>query len=383
MTMNAAIDPVRAQAKPVLRGMRSLRDLVGGHSPLLLHAGPPYASPRQIPAPVLNSAVAATLAEGWTASAVEARQAILSGLIPLEPAQDHGVVTPLAFVVSPSIPLLRVEDDNSGLVRHAPLNDGPAPGALRFGASAENGVDRLRRLIAIGPDMARALDAPIALLPVMAAGLSGGDDLHGVVAATNAILRQRLARLLSGDAALYLAEADHFALNVVMAACAVLLADMASRTIRGIVRVGGNGVDVGWSVAGEDGWRRTPATTPVGPIGEDHRDRTPLPAIGDSMVIDASGFGAAALHKAPALRAQLIAHGAIPDPAPPANRGFVGTHALLPPDIRLGFALGEGGGEESDKEGYGHRLAAILAILDAGGDAGLIGRGISTATIAS
>jgi hypothetical protein len=76
----------------------------------LLHAGPPFDRATAVPTPALNSAVAAVLFEGWCKDETDARETIMRGDVTLAPAQDHGVVTPLAFVVSPSMWVLGVSD---------------------------------------------------------------------------------------------------------------------------------------------------------------------------------------------------------------------------------------------------------------------------------
>ena len=61
-----------------------------------------------------------------------AAEAIASGDIALRPAQDAGIVTPLAFVAGPSMYGVAVVDANNPARRiAAPLNDGP-PAACAF-----------------------------------------------------------------------------------------------------------------------------------------------------------------------------------------------------------------------------------------------------------
>ncbi|WCT73090.1 DUF1116 domain-containing protein [Sphingomonas naphthae] len=359
--MTTPLETRMERAAPMLTGALTLRDAIGsGEERLLLHAGPPYAGPEAIPAPVRNAAIAAMLFEGWAASFDEAAEAIRLGAVRIAAAQDHGVVTPLAFVVSPSMAVLRVEDSASGLSRYAPVNDGKPQGALRFGVFSTEAIARLRRIADSVATLDVALSEPIALLPPMAEGLAGGDDLHGVVAHANALLRDRLRPRLSGAMADHLDQADQFALNAIMAACAVLLAAWGDGSEGMVTRLGGNGVEVGWSIAGESLWRRAPSAPPRGILFSDTA-ATPLPSIGDSMVIDACGFGAAALRHAPALHASLEGH--IDETG---SHHFLRPHPAFPPDLKLGLKLS---GETTP-------VSAILAILDASG--GLIGRGIHT-----
>ena len=157
----------------------------------------------------------------------------------------------------------------------------------------------------------------------MRAGLDGGDDLHGRVTAANSALAAILAPRLSGEAADYLSLANQFVLNVIMAACAVMISAGAGiAESRMVVAAGGNGVDFGWRLAETPAvWHTIPARTPVGPHFPHAAEKRFLPAIGDSAVIDACGFGAAALRYAPEMIAALRSH--VPDDyfgAPPARR---------------------------------------------------------------
>ena len=117
-------------AVPQLDLCALLADVVAVTDKTLLHAGPPLQA-GMVPPPFLNSAVAAALFEGWARDDAEARAAIESGGIRSSPAQDFGVVPPLAFVVSPSMCVLGVSDAaGSAEPRYAPLNDGPPPAAF-------------------------------------------------------------------------------------------------------------------------------------------------------------------------------------------------------------------------------------------------------------
>ena len=73
---------------------------------VLLHAGPPFRSAP--PAPVVHAAIQALVYEGLAADARVAAALLARGEVRLQPAQDYGIVTPLAQVVSASMPLVAV-----------------------------------------------------------------------------------------------------------------------------------------------------------------------------------------------------------------------------------------------------------------------------------
>jgi len=357
--------------EPQLDGCAPVASLTALPERTLLHAGPPFNEDEAIPPPVLNSAAAAACFEGWADSHQAARAAIARGSIRLEPAQDYAVVTPLAFVVSPSMWALRVSDaGGAGPARLSPLNDGPLPSALRFGAVEQGQAGRLALLRRIGPAFGAALRDPVPVLPVMQDGLAGGDDLHGRVSAANAALVARLAPRLAGEARDYLSAANQFVLNVLMAACAAMIGGGTTGTDGStmVTAAGANGIRFGWKVAGRPNvWQTMAASVPVGPRFANAGARAFLPAIGDSAVIDACGFGAAALRYAPEMIEALRGHVAEVYFTPAASEPFLGCHPAFPSDLKLGLDIGSAAPVRG----------VMLAAIDAAGETGLIGRGVA------
>jgi hypothetical protein len=358
-------------AAPQLDGCAPLGSFVALPDKTLLHAGPPFQAGAVLPPPIRNAAAAAALFEGWSADFDDACAAIARGDIRLMPAQDFAVATPLAFVVSPSMPVLRVSDaGGQATPRYTPVNDGPPPAAMRFGARHQDQQERLALISRIAPVLNDALQQAIPVLPILRAGLDGGDDLHGRVSAANAALFDVLAPRLAGEAIDYLNLANQFVLNVIMAACALMIgAGNGVDESRMVSAACGNGIDFGWQVAAAPGqWQAAAALAPVGPHFPHTVDRTFLPAIGDSAVIDACGFGAAALRYAPEMIAALRGH--IPDSyfEVTASAPFIGPHPRFPPDLKLGLDV-----SASAQGPHGVMLAAV----DEQGEAGLVGRGVA------
>ncbi len=369
-TANLAAHAALVAATPELTRIAPLCDLVAGlDEATLLHAGPPFQSVDDLPAPMRNAVVAAARHEALAPDEAGTLAGLRAGTIRLMPAQDAGIVTPLAFVAGATMFGLEVVDPVSGVRRVAPLNDGPLPHALRFGADSAAGLALLHDLTeGIGDALAAALQGPVPLLPVLAAGLSRGDDLHGRVEAAQSFVRGWFGPL-PAPAEAYLKAANQFVLNAIMAAAATMLGAAAGTpdaTL--VVAAGGNGRDFGWKVASApDAWVVRPAQEPIGPLLPGAAGRTPLPAIGDSAVIDAVGFGAACLRFAPDLGAALADH---VDPAfftDKAHLPFVGPHPGLPEGVRVGLDLGR------------ERicLGVMLGMVESAGHAGLIGRGIA------
>lgn len=381
MTTESTERSARAMAAvvPVLAGAGRLAEMLPRGVALpartLLHAGPRFESRSDVPKPILQSAAVAATLEGWAAGPEQAMGALGAGEVALAPAQDHGLVVPLAFVAGPSTAVLRVSDASGTGSALAAINDGPPAGALRFGTPNAETMDRLRRL---GDTVAGALDRvlrddPVPLIPIATAALRQGDELHGQVAASSIAILDVLERRLAGDpAAPEIAVANQFFLNVWMAACALMLKVGAGITgSRTICAAGGNGRSFGMKLAGQpDRWITIPAAVPAGPrLSPALAAAESLPAIGDSVVIDACGFGAQALAFAPALRdafGEAMPSGVLDAPV----RLLCAKHPAFG-DLAIRVGL------DFDRIGPSP-FCANLAMIDRAGIHGLIGRGIAT-----
>lgn len=348
---------VRPYAGAQLRNVTRLSDVMPHLDPfVLLHAGPPYAR-GELPRPVRNAARHALVYEGLAQDHDEAAGLLDRGRARLAPAQDYGVVTPLAQVVSRSMAVLHV-GDSTDLV-YAPLAEGPPP-ALRFGSADPQCVARTRAcadlaLLHLAPSLA---ERPVAIDAIVREALAAGDECHTRTGAAN----QALARALSGmDAASLdtLRANPGFVLPVLMAASAWALRRHAVGRPDAIVAGGGNGCRFGLRLARDKGWRTMQALPPRGPRLPGAPDATVLGAIGDSAVIDLCGLGGQALAWAPELAAEW--QSLLP------SDWIVRAQAVVDPLTGLVDAA---------------RVARLkqapnihLAMLDADGNAGLLGRG--------
>lgn len=342
---------------------------------VLLHAGPPYASGDAVPPAVRNAAALALVQEGREPGLAAALAAMGRGCYRWQPAQDLGVVTPLAQVVTAGMPLLVVGDART--CRYAPIAEAPAP-ALRFGSTHALCMDNLRResVWALAELAPRLRAAPVDMADVIAVALAGGDECHARTGAAHAALLERLLARepRSGDASVSfpprpmdvdapvlstayrqsLAGNPGFVLTAIMAAAAWAL----GRSAGSLQAIGGNGREFGLRVRGVDHWVCTPATPPVGtrlPIG---MDEPVLGAIGDSAVIDACGLGGQALSHAPALREEWQA-------VLPADWADRPTRSLGPDGILDPVRVAA-----SESSPLIH-----LAMVGAGAEGGLLGRG--------
>lgn len=322
---------------------------------LLLHAGPPYGG-QAVPAPVRHAAAHAIVYEGAAGSLAQALELIDDGTYRFVPAQDYGVVTPLAQVVTLGMPVLVVGDGVTA--SYAPIAEGPPP-ALRFGSPDPVCVANMQSMSALvlGPVARAVRAAPVALTAVIESALQGQDECHARTGAANAALLTQLPDLDDASRAV-LAANPGFVLTLIMAASAWVL-----RYGKGpLLAAGGNGLAFGISMKDNATWRTTAATPPVGTHFPAHAASTPIGAIGDSAVIDCCGLGGQAIAFAPALLEEWAA-------SLPADAAARGAQVIDPATGVI---------DPARIATTGHAPTIHLAMVDRAGMAGLIGRGAYT-----
>ena len=367
-----ALDAVIA-VRPVWRSLKCAGDAVGLEPNTLLHAGPAFGSSAEITKPIFNSACIAAVIDGLASDFEGAGEAIKNGEIVLRPAQNYGVVTPLAAVVSASMWLHEVVDENApARTAFSPINGGNGP-AMRLGICNDDVLAHIRWLN--GPfaeTLSAAHTEDMDLIALAAHGLSEGDDCHGRTIAATAELVRQLAPAINRDPAArqFLDEGPSFFLNLWMAACKCMFA--AAVGISGssvITAAGGNGATSGIQVAGAPGrWYTAPAAVPNGDLGDMPDDRA-LGAIGDSAIVDVAGFGAMAMSYAPAQQEGL--GGYMPDDG--LNLPELLFRKVHPGFGDLGFRTGLCA---SDVVASGRSPVISLGVLDIQGTAGRLGGGI-------
>jgi hypothetical protein len=317
---------------------------------VLLHAGPPFKG--AAPVPVRQAAIQAMLFEKLAPDAGVAQMLLASGVVRLEPAQNHGVVTPLAQVVSHSMPLAVVGD--ARLKAYAPLSEGPAP-ALRFGSLEAAALQRLHEVSQAATALRTCVRvAPVDMAVLIETALANGDECHSRTGAANNALLEAMPGL-DTEARKLISGNPGFVLPVMMAAACWALHQQAAP----IVMAGGNGIEFGLRLRGADAWRSVPATAPVGTRFPAYPAATVLGAIGDSAVLDFCGLGGQALAFAPALLEEW--------------------KEILPLDAarrRLSIIDDKSGAVDPlQVQASGLSPIVHLAMLDRGGSGGLLGRG--------
>ncbi|MGH6689831.1 MAG: DUF1116 domain-containing protein [Gammaproteobacteria bacterium] len=313
------------RARPAWTAMTTAREALGLTGRSLLHSGPPIAWERMCP--IMHGAVMCAIQyEGWASSPADAERLAASGEIAFAPAHSRGAVAPMAGVISPSTPLIEVEDRANGTKAWSFMGTGPGP-QIRFGA---HGPEALARLTwnrdVVAPAFQRVLEreGPVDLVAHMAQALSMGDEMHMRNAASTALL----AKALAGPLAAVVAEAaqlerilrfltrdndQHF---LTWAMCA---AKAAARSIEGlpgstvVSAMARNGVEIGIRVAGlSNRWFTGPASIVAGTFFPGFTAADANRDVGDSAIMETFGLGGMAMAASPGVT-RLVGAGSMAD----------------------------------------------------------------------
>ena len=299
-------------AGPVLVGVEPAGSVIPGLAGrTLLHSGPPIAWERMC-GPMRGAIIGAILFEGWAADPAAAEKMAEHGEVAFDSCHHHGAVGPMAGIVSPSMPVVVVENGAGGNRAFATLNEGLGK-VLRFGAYDESVLARLRWFRdELGPVLGRTLAAtgPLDLKSITAQALQMGDEGHNRnVAATSLLVRSlapALVRVAPSEAEAvleFLRGNDHFFLNLSMAACKTTLD--AGHGIRGstvVTAMSRNGVEFGVRLSGTgDTWFTAPVGVPDGLYFPGYGPDDANPDLGDSAITETCGIGGFAMAAAPAI----------------------------------------------------------------------------------
>ena len=300
-------------AKPMLVDIGRAADHVKGLGPRhILHAGPPIAWSRMC-GPMRGAVVGAILYEGWADTPEAAEKLAGGGGVTFAPCHHFGAVGPMAGILSPSMPVVIVENAPGGTRAFATLNEGLGK-VLRFGAYNTEVLDRLRWMNdTLAPALGQALRAhgPVDLKNLTAQGLQMGDECHNRNVASTSLFARMMApalvRTSPADVAAsvleFLEANNHFYLNLSMAASKATLD--AAHGIAGssvVIAMARNGVEVGVRMSGTgDAWFTAPAVVPDGLYFPGYSAADANPDLGDSAITETAGIGGFAMAAAPAI----------------------------------------------------------------------------------
>ncbi|MGH2521589.1 MAG: DUF1116 domain-containing protein, partial [Anaerolineales bacterium] len=193
-------------ARPILRGLATARDVIPGmRDNLLLHAGPPIAWAR-MSGPLRGAVIGALLFEGLAKSEAEAIAMAEKGEVEFAPCHEHNAVGPMAGVTSASMKVYVVEnvtppDERSagGIKAYSNLNEGYGK-VLRYGAYGDDVLKRLRWMNDVmGPVLAEAIASSegLDMRALLAEALHMGDEGHNRNKAGSLLYLKWLAPLVA------------------------------------------------------------------------------------------------------------------------------------------------------------------------------------------
>jgi hypothetical protein len=280
---------------------------------MILHAGPPIGWERMC-GPLRGAIQGAIVLEGWAPDLAAAEKLAASGGIAFEPCHHHDAVGPMTGMITRSMPVMIVENRAFGTRAYCTINEGLGK-VMRFGGNDAEVLNRLRWLAGtLGPALAGALrlQGGMPLKPVIARGLSMGDEMHQRNVACSSLfirfLAPWLARAVADAEKLarvceFIGANDQFFLNVAMA-MGKAMADPA-RGVAGSTMVTAmcrNGTDFGIRVAatGEQ-WFTAPVEQPKGLYFPGYTEKDANPDIGDSAIVETIGLGGFAMAASPAV----------------------------------------------------------------------------------
>jgi len=299
---------------PQLIGMGQAIDVIPGmKSNLLLHAGPPITWKRMC-GPMRGAIVGALLYENKAANADEAERLAASGEIEFAPCHEHDSVGPMAGIVSGSMPVFIVKNEQYGNVAYSTMNEGLGK-VLRYGAYDETTIKRLQWMEkTLYPTLKAAFAKleKIDLKNIIAQALHMGDEVHNRNRAATSVFYRTIAPAIvttcadattAAEVLEFINHNDHFFLNLSMAASKATLD--AARNIENssiVVGMSRNGTDFGVQLSGTGKqWFTGPADVPDALFFPGFSKADANPDIGDSAITETNSLGGFAIAASPAI----------------------------------------------------------------------------------
>ena len=295
-------------AQPFWVDVTTAHEGIGLDKHTLLHSGSPITWERMC-GPMKGAVIAALKYEDLATTDEEALKLASSGKIKFEPCHHYGCVGPMTGIISYSMPLIVVLNQENGNKAYSTFNEG-AGDVLRFGAYGKNTIKRLKwieTVLAPAMKMVAYHSQGINLKVVIAQALNMGDELHMRNGASSTIFIKTILNHLVEtchdhqtlvDIIHFLTtNNDQFFLNFAMAA-SKSSADAAhniehSTMVTAIAR---NGVDIGIRVSSlGNQWFTAPAAEVEGLYFSGYGPKDANKDIGDSAIMETGGVGGFAM----------------------------------------------------------------------------------------
>jgi Protein of unknown function (DUF1116) len=279
----------------------------------LLHAGPPL-DPRNMSTAMHNSACGAIVYEGWASNLSDAKNLVDSEKIRFDSAHNHAALGPMAGIISPSMPVMVMENTPFKNRSYVTINEGLGK-TLRFGVYDSSVIKRLKWIENVFSPLlkeALSLAGPIDITKIISRAVQRGDECHNRNKAATSLVIRRLAPWLVKtsfkkknivDALFFMDSNDHFFLNISMAASKATM-DIAHRIEGGsiVTCMSSNGFEFGVKIAGcGKEWYTAPAEKADGNYFTGYGIEDANPVMGDSYISETSGLGGIAMALSPGI----------------------------------------------------------------------------------
>ncbi|PTJ03477.1 DUF1116 domain-containing protein [Staphylococcus simulans] len=282
---------------------------------VLLHAGPPIKY-ENMTDPMKGACIGAILFEEWANDEDTARELLENDKIEFIPCHHVNAVGPMGGITSMNMPVLVVENRESGNEAYCQMNEGIGA-VLRFGAYNETVVNRLHWMKdVLGPVLGKAvrqMEDGLNVNVLIAKAIAMGDEFHQRNIAASLAFLKEVAPIISEledvepekrtEVIQFLADTDQFFLNVAMATGKAMM-DAAREIQHGtiVTAMCRNGENFGIRIAGMgDEWFTAPVNTPQGLYFTGYSSDDANPDIGDSAITETIGVGGMAMIAAPAV----------------------------------------------------------------------------------
>lgn len=300
--------------KPVVVGLDIAEKVIPGMKKnLILHSGPPITWDR-MSGPTRGAIIGALIYEGMAKNPEEAEKLAASGEIEYAPCHEHSSVGPMAGIVSASMPVWIVKNEEYGNYAYCTLNEGLGK-VLRYGAFSEEVIKRLKWMEEVMYPVLKDAVAKLGkidLKNLIAQALHMGDEVHNRNRAGTSLLYRIIAPAVietceikqnAVDVLNFINGNDHFFLNLSMpAAKATLDAAMNIPNSSVVVALARNGTDFGIRLAGTgEKWFTGAALVPDALYFPGFTKDDANPDIGDSAITETVGLGGFAIASSPAI----------------------------------------------------------------------------------
>lgn len=311
---NAKALQIILNGKPFLVGLDIARNVIPGMKEnLLLHSGPPLTWER-MSGPMKGAVIGAMIYEGKAKDFAEAEKLGEAGAFEFSPCHEHDTVGPMAGVVSASMPVFVLKNEEYGNHSYCTLNEGLGK-VLRYGAYDPETIKKLKWMEnVLYPTLkdAVAFSGKIDMKNIIAQALHMGDEVHNRNRAGTSLFYRIIApaivqtcqdREVTAKVLNFINGNDHFFLNLSMPAAKVTLD--AARNIPNssvVVAMTRNGTDFGLQLAGTgNSWFVGAALVPDALYFPGFTKDDANPDIGDSSITETVGLGGFAIAASPAI----------------------------------------------------------------------------------